>query len=573
MIVYRSEDCFSSSPVLNYMDSCPNRFAHACSNQHMRCFLPVRAFAAVAGLSLAAFNIIAPAADVPKWSTVEISLNASEHYTNPYAGGPTLKAMFAGPGGVTKTVNGFWDGGNSFKIRFAPTAVGPWSYRVNSSDAGMNGKTGSVTCIAPRPDRHGFLRVDAKYPYSFVWDDGTRYFMWGQTYYDVMISALANDHWKASIKKSADYGLNKLRMHVYAEAFYKPNVEFSGYPDVQPYMGPSTNPDRKRLNLRYWRKLDEMVQHMDSMGMVADLIVTNPYWDNRMFGTAEQNDRFVNYVVARYAAYPNVIWCLCNEWKKAAAAGHAQRQEDFDRMGALIRQTDPWLAETEMSRPLSIHNESGRFEFTKWPTHAIIQFGGWNPKYNHGDEWGNAGIVDNLGHNRPVVDDEYGYIGQTNPPISVRVNMDRFNLRSAAWGIATAGGYGSIGDIRLHRNGKGNPEITGDWIDGLEYGDLKRMIDFFTAKGIEYWKMSSQNKLITTAKRTYVLAETGRQYVVYAATGGKFYIELAPGTYKAFRFDPRTGVETSLTTVTGGGSRSFTLPDANDWVVRLVASP
>jgi hypothetical protein len=524
-------------------------------------------------LVLTNFHAVAPAADMPKWSTFEISLEASQQYANPYAAGPTLTAVFAGPGGVTKSVSGFWDGGNSFKIRFTPTAVGPWSYQVSSSDAGMNGKTGSVDCVAPNAGRHGFLRVDVKHPYSFVWDDGTRYFMWGQTYYDFVISALANDHWKTSIKKNADYGMNKIRMHVYAQTFYKPDVEFNGYPDAQPYMGSSTKPDRDRLNLRYWRKLDEMVQHMDSMGMVADLIVTNPYWDNRMFGTAEQNDRFLSYVIARYAAYPNVIWCLCNEWKKATDGGHAQKQEDFDRMGALIRKSDPWSAETALLRPLSIHNESGHFEFSGWPTHAIIQFGGWNPTYNHGDQWGNAGIVDNLGRNIPVVDDEYGYIGQTNPPISVRVNMDRFKLRSAAWGIATAGGYGSIGDIRLHRNGKGNPEITGDWIDAPEYADLKHMIDFFTTKGIEYWKMSSQNKLIKAGTRTYLLAEIGRQYVAYAATGGTFSIDLAPGTYKAFRYDPRTGDETSLAAVTGGGSCSFTLPDTDDWVVRLVATP
>ena len=114
----------------------------------MRCFLPAHAFAAVVGIALAAFPIIAPAADVPKWSTVEIVLKASGHYANPYAAGPTLTAMFSGPGGATKTVNGFWDGGNTFKIRFTPTAVGPWSYRVSSSDAGMNGKTGSINCVA-----------------------------------------------------------------------------------------------------------------------------------------------------------------------------------------------------------------------------------------------------------------------------------------------------------------------------------------------------------------------------------------------------------------------------------------
>ena len=55
--------------------------------------------------------------------------------------------------------------------------------------------------------------------------------------------------------------------------------------------------------------------------------------------------------------------------------------------------------------------------------HAIIQYGGWNPDYTNGDQWGNAGIVHNLGHNMPVVNDEYGYIGQIYPKPRVRVNM------------------------------------------------------------------------------------------------------------------------------------------------------
>ncbi len=72
--------------------------------------------------------------------------------------------------------------------------------------------------------------------------------------------------------------------------------EHNDYPDAQPYKGTSTNPNRDVLNLDYWQKLDQLVQYMDSKGMVADLIVTNPYREDRQFGTDTQNDRFVNYV-------------------------------------------------------------------------------------------------------------------------------------------------------------------------------------------------------------------------------------------------------------------------------------
>lgn len=518
---------------------------------------------------------------VPKWSVYELELTASGRsgnwYTDPDGG---ALVVFTGPGGITRRVAAFWDGGNSFKVRFTPTVEGAWIYRVSSTNPGLNGKTGELTCVARATHDRGFLRIDAKHPNSFVWDDGTRYFMWGQTYYDVLQAALVNDNWKTSIAKSLEYGMNKIRLHVYAQNFYKAGIEFTKYPDAQPYLGGSTNPDRDRLNIPYFRKLDEMVRHMGTVGMVADLIITNPYWNNRQFGTAQQNDRFVRYIVARYAAYPNVIWCVANEWDLSSKGNmykgvYRQKKADFDRMGALTRKIDPWMAEGAFHRPLSIHNTSRDFEFfdSAWPTYAVNQYGGWNPDYEDGDQWGNAGVIHNLGNRMPVVNDEYGYIGQTFPRPRVRVNITRARLRGAIWGIAVAGGYGSAGDFRVTPDGMGNVEITGDWLDAPEeYGDLKRMIGFFTTKGIEYWKMSSHNGLLAGGGRSYVLAETGRQYVVYAATGGEFTVKLAPGSYNARRFDPVAGTETNLGTVTGG-IRRFSVPTDHDYVVWLICVP
>jgi hypothetical protein len=519
--------------------------------------------------------------EVPKWSVYEINLTAAVNYDNPYtAAEAVVTAIFTGPGGISKTVAGFWDSDNSFKIRFSPTVEGTWVYQTKSADAGLNGKTGKLTCATPAPGNHGFLRVDKAHPYSFVWDDGFRYFMWGQTYYDWIQPAQVNDNWKVSVDNSLKYGMNKIRMHVYGQKFYTCNVEFNNYPDAQPHPGDSKNPDRDRLNLPYWRKLDEMVRHMQDKGMVADLIIFNPYDANRAFGVGEQNDRFVRYVVARYAAYSNVIWCICNEWDLSPRykGVHVQEKADFERMGKIVRRTDPWAVDDAQLRALSIHPGGSegpigaRFAFlgSDWPSYACLQYGGWNPKFDEGDRWGNAGIVDNLRHKMPVVNDEYGYFGQHNPPLRIRVDMDRTRLRNCIWGIATAGGYGSAGDFRITPDGMGNVEITGDWYDDPEeYGDLKRMIDFFTTKGIEYWKMSSRNELVSSGERSYVLAEPGRQYVIYAATGGTIAVSLAPGSYRARRHNPRTGEESDLGAIAGGTSRSFTMPDANDWVLWL----
>ncbi len=512
---------------------------------------------------------LAFAVDVPKWSTYDINVTAGSSYSNGYASGPaTFNATFTGPGGVTQTVPGFWDGGNNFKIRFTPTIEGDWSYTTSSSDLTLNAKTGSINATAPVAGNHGFLRTDPAHTNSFAWDDGTHDFMWGQTYYSLMHTAMQNDNWKTAVDESFAHGMNKIRMFVYTQGGFigLDNVSH-GYPDVTPYEGDAASPNRDNLNFAYWQKLDEVVQYMQSKGMMADLIVTNFYPNGHMAGTDTQNDRFVRYATARYAAYDNVMWCMANEWELGNnTTTYPQDQADFNRLGSIVRNNDPWMAQGLSLRPLSIHNMNVNFQFfgSTWSTHAAIQYGcPWSGTPLYGDEGGNTGIRTNLGHNLPVVNDEYGYID--NP------GMTRTRTRQTIWGIATAGGYGSQGDIRMFGSGatQWTPCRTGEWADATEYDDIKRMVDFFTTKGIEYWKMASHNELMTSGTRTYVLAESGRQYVAYAAVGGTFSLNLAAGTYYAYRYDPRTGTTTDLGTVSGG-TQSFTMPDAsNDYVLHL----
>ncbi len=541
------------------------------------CFVP-----ALSAVAFAAILVFVPryamATDVPQWSTCDIKLAGNNH-TNGYADGTSLTATFTAPDKTTQTVKGFWNGGAAFVVRFTPTQTGTWDYTVRSSDSKLNDQSGTINATPAEPGNHGFLRIDPNHKYSFVWDDGTRYFMWGQSYYNEMDLAVGNRDWKTGIDKSAAYGMNKLRFQVYpytVQVKPDPRLEFSVYPDYQPYKGSSKRPNRDSLNLAFWNKLDQVVQYLDSTGMVADLIVTTGYSDNRQFGSNVQNDRFVDYVVNRYAAYHNVIWCMANEWGVATHGPNRQTQEDFNRMGRMVRNNDPWLANGSKLRPLSIHqNTRIDFQFfgAGWPTFAIVQFTPRQDTYRDGDQWGNASIVHNLGHNMPVVNDEYAYFGDN----SGRTKVTRTVHRNAMWGIAAAGGYGSSGDSRVPPTKTGQPEVTGDWYDATEYGDIKHLIDFFTTKGVEYWKMSSDNALKASSRsRDYVLAEPGRQYILYTATGGpsvRLNLSGHPGsTFNVWKYDPTNGAMSSLGTTTGTGWKTYDLSAANaaggnDWVL------
>ena len=495
-----------------------------------------------------------PTVDVPMWSVHEIELQSTQRYANPYTQ-IDVTATFQGPNDSKQTVQGFWNGDRTFIVRFTPTVSGKWHYTTSSRDSGLNAQTGTINCTDAKQSDRGFLRRDADHRYSFVWDDGSRYFMFGQTYYDLMKLAMVKPDWKTSVDNSRAMGMNKIRFFLPPQPQSRPK---SPDPPTSPY---GSNKDT--LNLAHWQKLDEVIQYMKDRETVAELLLFN-YRD--IYGTQTQDERYLKYAIARYAAFPNVIWCLANEWNYTPKS-----QSYWNTLGEIVRRQDPWFSREKFLRPLSIHQQTRiDFQFFErdWPVHAIIQFGVRNKKYAAGDEWGNEGIRYNLGQDMPVVNDEYGYVGEyQDKSVKGAPTLTRTKHRQIMWGIYTAGGYASAGD--KYKYSQGRPYFSGYWYQPDEYADIKQLVNFFTTKGIEYWQMSSQNSLIKAGTRVYALANPGKQYVFYAAVGGKFTAQIAPGTYTVRRYNPRTGEDVALANVTGNDLRSFALPDQEDWVVYL----
>ena len=127
--------------------------------------------------------------------------------------------------------------------------------------------------------------------------------------------------------------------------------------------------------------------------------------------------------------------------------------------------------------------------------------------------------------------------------------------------------------LSANPSGTGIPETTGDWTYQPEYDDIKRLVDFFTTKDIEYWKMSSHNELVEGI-RTYVLADPGHQYVLYAAVGGEFSLTLSPGSYEARLYDPQTGADALVGhIVVANRPWHYTMPNNDDWVLYLTEMP
>jgi hypothetical protein len=77
-----------------------------------------------------------------------------------------LTATFVSPLGEKKTVYGFWDGEDVWKIRFMPDIAGTWTFTTSCTDKsnnGLNNKSGAFVCTASRNNNrfttHGAVKV------------------------------------------------------------------------------------------------------------------------------------------------------------------------------------------------------------------------------------------------------------------------------------------------------------------------------------------------------------------------------------------------------------------------------
>ena len=80
--------------------------------------------------------------------------------------------------------------------------------------------------------------------------------------------------------------------------------------------------------------------------------------------TAEADDRYLRYALARMSAYRNVWWSMANEFDLMKA----KSAQDFDRFFHIVEQHDP------VGHLRSVHYSHTMYDYSKpWVTHASLQ--------------------------------------------------------------------------------------------------------------------------------------------------------------------------------------------------------
>ncbi len=492
-----------------------------------------------AELSAATGLLNTPPASVKTFRVFELALGAASPGTQPYANGPTVTGTFTGTSGAalgkTLVAKGFWDGGNVWRIRFAPTATGDWSYQTISADAGLNGIAGSVTAVAPsnaevesNPLYRGFLHRDG---YAWRLSDGSLFLPAGDTAWSFAEEILTSE-WQRWMSARAAQKYNTFLGCIWL-AIYSRTGLIAAFPN--------RDPKTDDLQVAYFQRLDQMVQYANDQGIMMGLTVGgfpgNSNWFNR-FGTLARNDRWFRYCVARYAAY-NVRWCLYGEVNEANppsgwGGGITTWQAQVAHDAQLIKDEDPY------DHPIGSHHTSVDTSSANNPNidYIEVQISRTETQYQSALSYRQYG--------KPVWFEEYWYEATTYD------NEYVLGIRNTHRNFVAAMAFPTMGSLmRAHY-----PDFDINTVE-TDPGALRMSYFANFYRDLDLAAFAPASNKINSPGSTRQCGKFGGTYAIFLQGGGSVTLDLTgdAGTFAVTRLDINSGATAFLGTIGGGAPR------------------
>jgi hypothetical protein len=463
-----------------------------------------------------------PCSGTPIYTPCEFVFDMTEQeasaHPNPYET-VELRAEFRSPRFRTFLMHGFWDGDRRLVIRFTPVEAGDWTYRLTSNLASINGKNGAFTAAASEDP--GFIRPRNVHHFSYT--EGDRPHLWmGDTLY--RFAFLEDSVFKQVVDARAEQKFNHIRGVII------------GFESESSKAFPSAD----RPNPEHFRRIDERVRYMNSKGIFADLLLAGD--ENhlaKLFPTWQQRQRYVRYVVARYAPF-KITWQGVQEFEEYEN-GKALLKE----VGTLLKELDPF------EHPRSTHAVT---------TSAPLLEDGWMNYVVYQSSDNQLGSIERQLYAAPFVNSEFGYedsgAGRTHLH-----HVDADELRRRLWNATMNGQYVTFGNTGTY--GGKDRATDPKHLESPGAQQMTHWFDFFSAT--RHWELEPYFDV----DGGRAVALEGVEYIVYIERPGPVEIVLERHGYDVSWFNPITGERAQGKGFKGDRFTGETPDNQHDWVLHI----
>lgn len=531
----------------------------------------------------------------------ELKFESSNDYTSGGSEDVTLDVTFTHPQtGETLVRPAFWDGGNVFLVRFAPTMVGKWEWSASCpQDESLDGLKGSFKCREYDGElpvyQHGFVRVEPGKKYM-TYADGTPFFYLGDTHWGMYTEEFdspgphagdtgAESHFKYIIDRRVEQGFTVYQ----SEPISAPFDLTDGKVDSEDIPG--------------FRKADEYYKYIADAGLVHAngefFFASSLRGELRHDKAAMRN--LSRYWVARFGAFP-VLWTLAQEMDNTFYGIFDVADNPWVKVAEYIHEYDAY------SHPLSGHQENA------WHTSVTGRGTGDEKRDADGvSVFASSEVAARTGHNWWAAQWSPSLTGPVSPDIVLdywetsrpAINYEGrycglwtkdFGSRAQGWISFLSGffgyGYGAI-DIWLYQSNYDIKQETFDgvdhvtpedklkpWSESIEYPSALQMRYLRSfMESFDWWNLVpvlSGDKAFQADAKAYVYARTPETHVLYffskeTATGEITDIQKGKSLQLTW-FNPRSGEKSDPIKITVSEEGRLILPekpDTEDWVLQV----
>lgn len=515
----------------------------------------------------------------------EWSYESDKQYHDPFVD-VELDVVFKSPSGREARMPAFWAGGGTWRVRFAPSEIGRYTFRTIGTDTAntsLHGRTGTLE-VTPYSGNNalyqrGFVRA-ADDKRHFQYADGTPFFWLGDTWWMGLCSRL---NWPD--------GFQTLTADRVKKGFSVVQIVAGLYPDMPPFDPRGANEagfpwqqDYTTINPAYFDMADVRIRHLVDNGIAPCVVGCWGYFLPLM-GVKKMKQHW-RYLIARWGAYP-VFWCLAGEGtmpfylSKTREADAETQKHGWTELARYVRATDPF------AHPITIHPSKSARDCVDDP--SVLDFD--MLQTGHGDRQSAPNTVQSVVrslHAEPPMPTLVGEVCYEGIQEASRQEVQRFMFWSCL--LSGAGGhtYGANGiwqfntlakpyGLSPHGHSWGDTpwEVAYQLPGSLQLGLGKALLTRYS-----WWHLQPAPEMIEPHWKEadywqpFAAQIPGEAVIAFAPTGRKAvrFLNLQPAEYTAFFWNPSDASDYAIGKIrpdTSGTWQAPEFPIFRDWVIVL----